>query len=94
MISVTRYTPTTNENSSVIAFVNFFIPKMGLHLHDCRLIRSKSGGLFIGFPSKKYEEKGETKYAPYFYFEGPLKDHFQKKAREAVDTWKNENNIG
>lgn len=91
MIEVTKYTPTNNENGSIIAFVSFKIPNLGLHLNDCRLIRSRNGGFFIGFPGKKYENDGETKYAPYYYFEGDLKDRFQKQAREAIDKWVKEN---
>jgi len=85
-MEVTRYTSMKNDGP-VVAFLNLFIPQWGLHLNDCRLIRTKNGGFFVGFPSKKYEAEGETKYAPYVFFEKEVSEKFQKGAREAIDKY-------
>jgi len=89
-MEVTRY-KSMEGDGPVVAFVSLKVPQWGLHLNDCRLIRSKNGGFFIGFPSKKYEAEGETKYAPYVWFEKEVSEKFQKAARDAIDEYVKQN---
>ena len=87
-LQVIKY--TSYEKDNLAAFVSFYIPEWGLYLNDCRLIRKKNGGFFIGFPSKKIE--GEEKYSPYFMFDKEKNERFRKAAIEAIDKWVKENN--
>jgi len=88
MLKVTHYQPIQVEESKVIGIVKFYIPEWGLHLNDCRYIRKKNGGFFIGFPSKRHEEEGqETTYAPYFTFDKDRLDRFQSSGQKAINEW-------
>lgn len=89
-MEVTRY-KSMEGDGPVVAFLSLRIPQWGLTLNDCRLIRSKNGGFFVGMPSKKYEDNGETKYSPYVWFEKEVSERFQKAARTAIDEYVNKN---
>jgi len=85
-MEVTHYR-SAEGNGPTIAYVCFKIPEWGLHLNGCSLIRARSGGRFISFPSKKYQKDGEDKYAPYFGFDRLVGERFQKTAKAAIDEW-------
>jgi DNA-binding cell septation regulator SpoVG len=85
-MEVTRYKSMENDGP-VVAFFSLKIPKWGMTLNDCRLIRTKNGGFFVGFPSKKYEDNGETKYSPYIWLEKDVSERFQTAAKEAIDAY-------
>jgi len=85
-MEVTRYKSMENDGP-VVAFFSLKIPKWGMTLNDCRLIRTKNGGFFVGFPSKKYEDNGKTKYSPYVWLEKEVSERFQKAAKEAIDEY-------
>ena len=86
-MEVLRYQSANSDSGSLVAWVDFRIPNWGLNLFDCRLMRGRNGGFFIAFPSKKYEKDGETKYAPYFWFDKEVTERFQKSARQAIDEY-------
>jgi DNA-binding cell septation regulator SpoVG len=88
MIEVTKYHLVNKGNT--VAYVDFQIPKWGLFLNDCRLMRAKSGHCFIAFPSKKVEKDGETNYYPYYCFEKDMSSRFQKAALNAVEEYAKE----
>jgi DNA-binding cell septation regulator SpoVG len=85
-MEVTRYKGMENDGP-VVAFFSMKIPKWGMTLNDCRLIRTKNGGFFVGFPCKKYEDNGETKYSPYIWLDKEVSERFQKAAKEAIDEY-------
>jgi len=94
-MQVTHYKESQGEGP-VIAYVDFHIQQWNLHLAQCRLIKNNQGGKFIGYPSKKYEFDGETKYAPFFWFDKEATPRFQKAALTAIDEYhkKQEENNG
>ena len=86
-MEVTRYKALDSEGP-IMAFFSLKIPHWGMTLNDCKLIRTKTGGFFVGFPSKKYEdEQGETKYSPYVWLEKEISDRFQTAAKSAIDEY-------
>lgn len=85
-ITVTQYKRNENNGSQVVAYVSFCIAEWGLHLNNCKYIRSKKGGFFIGFPSKKVEGK-DNEYFPFFYFEGEARNRFQESAKKAIENY-------
>lgn len=89
-MDVVRYTQV-NGDGPTVAFVSLKIPQWGVTFNDCRVIRGKEGQFFIGFPSRKYEVEGETKYSPYVWFDKEVSERFQKGAREAIDTYVKQN---
>ncbi len=94
-MEVTHYEVSKGEGA-IIAFVNFKIHEWGLNLDDCRFIKTKNGGSFIGFPSKRCESQGEVKYSPYFWFEKHAAGLFQSSAKKAIEDYlkKNPDRIG
>jgi len=85
-MEVTRYRSMEGDGP-VVAFFSLRIPQWGMTLNDCRLIRCKNGGFFVGMASKKYEDNGETKYSPYVWFDKEVAERFQKGAKAAVDEY-------
>lgn len=83
-IQVQKYLPCTSDKNNIVAIVSFYIPEWGLYLNDCRYIRKKNGGFFVGFPSKKVEMNGEDKYYNYYGFEGETGTRFQSAAQKAI----------
>lgn len=86
-IHVKNYKECKNDGV-VLAYIDFTIPEWGIHLNQCKLIRAEQGGKFIGFPCKKYEVEGETKYAPFFCFDKDHNAKFQKAALDAISNYK------
>lgn len=95
MLTVKKYHSVKNSKSNLVAFVNFYSTELKLHLNNCRLIRKKNGGFFVGYPCEKIEKEGEeTQYFPYYCFEKERNDQFQSAAQKAIKEWINENNQG
>lgn len=85
MVKVTHYQSVADPDSQVVGIVNFYIPEWGLHLNDCRYIRKRNGGFFIGFPAKRKGEEGQTPtYHPFFDFDKDKKDRFQSAGQKAI----------
>jgi len=88
MLNVTHYQSVDDPNTSVVGIVNFYIPEWGLHLNECRYIRKKSGGFFIGYPSKRKGEEGEQPtYHPYYAFDKDKNDRFQSAGQKAINEY-------
>jgi len=88
MLKVTHYQPVEDPNGSVVGIVNFYIPEWGLHLNECRYIRKKNGGFFVGFPSKRKEIEGQQPtYFPYYNFDKDKLDRFQSASQKAINEW-------
>lgn len=85
-MKVTRYTAVT-DHGLVEAYLNIYIEEWGLHLNDLRVIKKHDGGHFIGYPGKKYEKHGETKYAPYFSWDKESNDRFQSSVKKAIEMY-------
>ena len=85
-MEITKY-KRVEGNGPVMANLSIYIPSWGLTLNDCRLIRTKKGATFIGFPAKKFEIDGEAKFAPYFKFDTEIGARFQKSAHIAIDKY-------
>ena len=91
-MEITRYKALGGE-SKVVAFFSVKIPEfMGMTINNCRLIRTNNGGKFIGLPQQQYEENGETKYAPYIWFDKEILERFQKGVMKAIDEYVKTNN--
>ena len=88
-MKVTNYTSINKDQ--LVAYFSLYIEQWGMYLNDCKLIRTKTGGMFVGFPNKKYEKDGETKYSPYFCFDKEVNERFQKAARAAIDEYVKQN---
>jgi DNA-binding cell septation regulator SpoVG len=54
-------------------------------INDMKLFQ-KNGRRWVGFPDKKYEKDGETKYAPYCGFTERC-DEFSNKVIKALDAY-------
>jgi len=80
---------SSNTNNALLGHADFFVPKMGLEIHNCSVLRSsKTGHRFLNFPSRKLEEE----WVPLIRFRNKQHDAlFQKHALEAVDRWCEEN---
>jgi DNA-binding cell septation regulator SpoVG len=77
----------SNPESSLVAIFGIRIPKWDLTMNSLRLIRAKSGGLFIAAPSEKYEDKvtKEMKYVPYWILGKESYDVFRKEIMKLID---------
>ena len=86
-MKITRY-KALGPDSKVVAFFSVKIPEfMGMTINNCRLVKTNAGGKFIGLPQQQYEENGETKYAPYIWFDKEILERFQKAVMKAVDDY-------
>lgn len=97
MLEVKSLFEIKDQKSSTVAMVNFYLPKLDLHLDKCRYIRKKDGNFFVSYPSEKVQNANEDpKYFPYFYFGKKTNDKFQSAAQKAIQEYmqkKKENNI-
>ncbi len=85
MIEVRSYRPVDNQQSKVIAYVDFYIPNWGLTLNDCRLTSGKNGGHFIGFPNHKLDTgNGDVSYKSFYSFDQEVNQRFQHSAKKAI----------
>lgn len=80
-IEVINYKPF--EKGSLVAFVDLYVPKMGLEIYGCSIHR-KDDGRWLNLPSKEYQDKetGETKWSSVIRFRD--KDHFAKFCKAAL----------
>jgi hypothetical protein len=84
-LQIAKYVHCASDKNNIIAIVSFYIPEWGLYLNDCKYVRKKNGGFFIGFPSRKVDVNGEDKYFNYFAFEGEAGTRFQSAAQRAIE---------
>ncbi len=78
-------------SGTLLGFANLFVPKWGLEIYGCSL-HKKGDRRWLNLPSREYQEEGEKKYASTMRLRE--KDHYEffcRQAKEAVDTWINEN---
>lgn len=92
-MKVTKYVKVS-EDGPILAYVNFHIKNWGMYLSDCRVIKTRHGGVFIGFPGREYEKNGEKKYSSYLIWEKEMGERFQKAAKSAIEEFKNGNDNG
>ena len=91
-MKVTEFTRLENPHTPVIAVVSFYVPEWEMYLNDCRYIRKKTGGYFIGYPSKRVmRENADTQYYPYYNFSKERNDWFQSESQKAVQEYLKEN---
>lgn len=84
-MKVLRYDPADEPNNAIVAYVDFYAESRGTYFCDCRLVRKKNGGFFIGYPSRRVERNGEYEYHPFFKFDPSVHDKFQSAALKAID---------
>lgn len=73
------------NKGSLVAFVDFWIPKMGLEITGCSL-HVKDNRSWVNLPSREYtDQQGEKKYAPIVRFrEKSHADAFSSACKEAI----------
>lgn len=64
----------------------------GLQIREIAIF-DKNGHRWIAFPSRKYEDQGQTKYYPYLYLEAEKLKRFQNQLLDALDTWIKDNPV-
>lgn len=78
-----------NPASNIIAFFDIYFDKMGMTLHNLKIIRSKKGNTFIAYPSYGVEdEMGQKKFFPYFSFSEERKRDFEAKVYELLSPFR------
>lgn len=80
-VEIRAFRGSDDPESSVIAEIDAFLPKMSLHLRRCRLIRTKTGGSFVGLPS--YKDVNDE-WVHYYEFEGSIQKKLATEILEAV----------
>jgi hypothetical protein len=74
------------QKNTLRGFVDLELTRVGLVIHDCTWHESH-GQEWVGFPARKYEVNGETKWQPVIEFAPSAKDakeQFRKHAVEAI----------
>ena len=79
-VEIVAFRRVDKPESQVVAEIDVFLPKMHLTLRRCRMIRTKAGGFFVGFPSFKTET---DEWAHYYEFAGNLSKTLQVEILEA-----------
>jgi len=69
---------------NILAHFEVYIPKWGLTLKKMSLRKTKNGGEFVAFPTEKYEQNGEAKYAYYYFFDKEVGTKFQDAVKKLV----------
>lgn len=83
-IVCTYYTPSKNPESNIEGICGFHIKSMDFYLSKARLVRKKSGDLFLTSPCEVYKDAtGGNKYANYWWF-NKTNDFFQQEAKKAI----------
>jgi len=86
-MEITRYKALEGKGN-VVAFFSVKIPKfMGMTINSCKLVRSSNGGTFVSLPQQQYDDNGQTKYAPYIWFDKEIMERFQKGVKGALDEY-------
>jgi len=94
-IEVKQYKKFDKEQSNLVAFMTLYLTEMDLYISDCKLIRMRNGGFFIGLPSRQFKDEatGEVKYSPYVLFGKNKNEEFQKSAIEAVTHYAKDSSV-
>lgn len=79
-VEIVAFRRMDKQDSQVVAELDVLLPKMKLTLRRCRMIRTKAGGFFIGFPSFKTET---DEWAHYYEFSDGLNKTLQVEILEA-----------
>lgn len=83
-VEITRFEPNNDsEKASIIAEVDFYLPKMHLHLRRWRLIKTKQGGAFAAPPAFKLGEE----WCKMVEFEGKLQGKLADEIIEACQPY-------
>jgi len=80
-IEVLNYRPI-NKGIVKCSF-NLKIVPWGLTLRDCAFME-KENNSWISFPSRRYEENGETKYFSYVFFEKEVNERLNAAVKEKL----------
>ena len=86
-MKVMRYDRADDPNNSIVAYIDLYAETRGTYFCDCRLVRKKNGGFFIGYPSRRVGNEGQYEYHPFFKFDAKEHDRFQSAALKAIDDW-------
>ena len=68
----------------LVAIFDVYLPEAKLTFRNLKVLRTKSGGLYLGIPSFKQDGFPKPTYIPYFQFSKERHDDFTKKVMEAV----------
>jgi hypothetical protein len=74
-IEILQWKPANHP--SIKGNFSFVIEPWGIQINDCKLITSKHGGEFIGFPSREYLDPGDN--SKKFYTIVKMKDTEKQK---------------
>lgn len=68
-VEIEAWAPNTDPDSSVIGTIDFYLPKMKLHLRRWRLVKGKHG-VFVSSPS--YKDESSDEWVRMIEFDGKL----------------------
>lgn len=84
-IEVIKYRPI--DKGFLKGFISIYIPKWDFEIHSLQLFE-KSGRRWLSFPSRSYEDQGETKYFPFMRFKSKeITEKFNQKVLEALSKY-------
>lgn len=71
---------------ALIALFDVYLPEWKLTFRNLKLLQSKQGGKYLGFPSFKEDEMPgyKIKYTPFFEFSKERGEEFKKKVLEEL----------
>ena len=79
-VEIRAFEPNNDPDSSVIADMVVYLPKMHITFSRIRLVRTKAGGIFVGVPSYKFEEQ----WLKYFNWDEKAGQAFNEQVLEAA----------
>lgn len=75
------------DKAPLIGLASFYIPKLKLHLRECKIIQKFDGDFYVAYPSKKMG----INYTFLFCFEEDMNIRFQESAKKAIHSYVNAN---
>lgn len=89
-VKITRYNKGNGDN--LLAWVSIYFEKQDMTLNDCKIIRTREGQRFVGFPSREYTDKeGVKKYSSYVFFGDKFREKVQEMILAAFDEYEKAN---
>lgn len=84
--------PSFRSNSNIVASASVSIESDAcvVHIHDCRLIRSKSGVVWFSLPTFSVQSGRQVEYRPTIELSEGVAQQVSSEALRAYEIWRNE----
>ena len=83
-MQIENFRPQIGSVTNVLALFDIYSPKLHLRFRNLKLLKTKNGNLFVGFPSfcSGEDSNGKKTFEKWYAFEGEVQKKFEQEVLE------------